>query len=81
MFEHEQEIVDALLNENENFKRLYSRHGELKEKVKEANSGVAPLGGYALDNLKKEKLHVKDQMAAIIHQYREARPDLRAPYR
>ena len=73
MFEYEQEIVNVLLSENENFKRLHSRHGELKEKVKDANSGVAPLDGYALDNLKKEKLYVKDQMAAIINQYRQNR--------
>ena len=73
MFEYEQEIVNVLLSENENFKRLHSRHGELKEKVKDANSGVAPLDGYALDNLKKEKLYVKDQMAAIISQYRQHR--------
>ena len=72
MFEYEQEIVDALLNENENFKRLHSRHGELKEKVNEVNSGVTLLDGYALDNLKKEKLHVKDQMAAMINQYRQS---------
>ena len=75
MFEYEQEIVDALLNENENFKRLHSRHGELKEKVNEANSGLNPVEGYALDNLKKEKLHVKDQMAAMISQYRQSHLD------
>ncbi len=73
MFEYEQEIVNVLLSENENFKRLHSRHGELKEKVKDANSGIAPLDGYVLDNLKKEKLHVKDQMAAIINHYRQNR--------
>ena len=71
MFEYEQEIVDALLNENDNFKKLYSKHGELKKKVKDANSGVAPLDGYTLDNLKKEKLQVKDRMAAMISQYRQ----------
>ena len=73
MFEYEQEIVNVLLSENENFKRLHSRHGELKEKVKDANSGIAPLDGYELDNLKKEKLYVKDQMAAIISQFRQNR--------
>ena len=71
MFEYEQEIVNALLSENENFKRLYSRHGELKEKVKNANSGAAPIDGYALDNLKKEKLYVKDKLAAMINNYRQ----------
>ena len=71
MFEYEQEIVNTLLSENENFKRLYSRHGELKEKVKNANAGVKPLDGYELDNLKKEKLFVKDKLAAMISQYRQ----------
>ena len=71
MFEYEQEIVNALLSENENFKRLYSKHGELKEKVKNANSGAAPIDGYALDNLKKEKLYVKDKLAAMIDNYRQ----------
>ena len=71
MFEYEQEIVNTLLSENENFKRLYSRHGELKEKVKNANAGVEPLDGYELDNLKKEKLFVKDKLAAMISQYRQ----------
>ena len=72
MFEYEQEIVNALLSESENFKRLYSRHGELKEKVKNANSGAEPLDGYELDNLKKEKLFVKDKLAAMISQYRQS---------
>ena len=71
MFEYEQDIVNVLLSENENFKQLYSRHGELKEKVKDANSGAASLDDYALDNLKKEKLYVKDQMAAMINRYRQ----------
>ena len=71
MFEYEQEIVDALLNESENFKRLHSRHGELKQQVNQANSGATPVDAYDLDNLKKEKLHVKDQMAAMISQYRQ----------
>ena len=72
MFEYEQEIVNALLSENEDFKRLYSKHGELKVKVKDANSGMSPLDGYELDSLKKEKLYIKDQMAAMISQYRQS---------
>ena len=74
MFEFEQEIVDALLSEDENFKRLYTRHGKLKKKVNDANNGVEPLDAYILDNLKKEKLQVKDQMALIINRYRQEHP-------
>ncbi len=74
MFEYEQEIVDTLLTENADFKRLYCRHGELKDKVKEANSGLVPLDDYALDTMKKEKLLLKDQMAAMISAYRQSHP-------
>lgn len=74
MFEFEQDIVDALLSEDERFKRLYTRHTELKQKVSNANSGVKPLDSYELDNLKKEKLQVKDQLAMMISRYRQEHP-------
>lgn len=72
MFEHDQEIVDSLLTEDEEFKRLYEKHGQLKQKVKEANLGTQPLDDYSLENLKKEKLFLKDQMAVKIANYRQA---------
>ena len=71
MFEYDQEIVDSLLNENEGFKRLYNKHGELKQRVKEANLTTEAIEGYSLESLKKEKLFLKDKMAAMINQYRE----------
>ncbi len=74
MFEFDQAIVDALLREDKNFKRLYARHGKLKEQVNNANNGVEPLEDYALEALKKEKLQLKDQLAAMISQYRRDHP-------
>ncbi len=71
MFEYDQDIVDSLLNENEGFKRLYNKHGELKQRVKEANLTTEAIEGYSLESLKKEKLFLKDKMAAMINQYRE----------
>ena len=72
MFEHDQEIVDSLLSEDEDFKRLYEKHGKLKQQVREANIGTEPLDDFALENLKKEKLLIKDRMAAMIATYRQA---------
>jgi len=72
MFEFEQEIVDSLLGEDEDFKRLYEKHEELKQKVKEANIGVQAVDEYSLGNLKKEKLLLKDRMANMIAGYRQA---------
>lgn len=70
MFEFDQNIVDSLLSENNDFKRLYEKHGELKRRVKEANIGTAPIDHFDLENMKKEKLMLKDQMAAMIEDYR-----------
>ena len=72
MFEHDQEIVDSLLNEDDDFKRMYEKHGKLKQKVRDANLGAEPIDDFALENLKKEKLLLKDRMAAMIASYRQA---------
>lgn len=72
MFEHDQEIVNSLLSEDDDFKRLYEKHGQLKQKVREANLGTQPLDDYTLENLKKEKLLIKDRMAMMIAHYRQA---------
>ena len=72
MFEYDQQIVEALLTENDDFKRLYEKHVELKQRVHEANAGTEPVDDYALENMKKEKLLLKDRMAAMIQDYRRA---------
>lgn len=71
MFEHEQEIVDVLLSEDNNFQRLYNKHTQLNEKVDEASSGVPTVDEYTLEDMKKKKLLLRDQMAAIISQYKQ----------
>ncbi len=72
MFEFDQNIVDSLLVENVDFKRLYDKHGKLKQRVKDANLGASPMDNYSLENMKKEKLFLKDQMAHFIEDYRRA---------
>ena len=72
MFEFDQEIVDSLLSEDNDFKRLYEKHGQLKQKVRDANLGTDPMDDFALENLKKEKLLIKDRLAVIIENYRQA---------
>ena len=70
MFEYDQEIVEVLLNDNEQFQALYGEHNTLKERVRDAEMGVMPLDAHSLGTMKKEKLLAKDKMAAIIEQYR-----------
>ena len=72
MFEYDQEIVETLLSESDDFKRMFQKHGELKEQVHEAQIGTSAMDDAALENLKKEKLMLKDRMAAIIEDYKRA---------
>ena len=70
MFEYDQDIVEVLLNDNEQFQALYKEHNALKTKIRDAELGVLPLDASSLGTMKKEKLLAKDKMAAMIEQYR-----------
>lgn len=74
MFEYDLDIVETLLNDDQTFKKLYRKHHELKEKVRDAELGVLPLDDLTLGAMKKEKLLAKDRMAAIIEDYRRSHP-------
>lgn len=70
MFEFDQDLMNVLLSEDMNFKRLYEKHVELKERVRMANNGATPIDDFGLENLKKQKLAIKDQMASMLEKYR-----------
>jgi len=70
MFEHEEDIVNNLLQENADFKRMYDKVCQIRVQVKSANTGESPMDDYSLENLKKEKLYLKDRMAGMINEYR-----------
>jgi len=71
MFEFEQEKVNSLLSENADFKRLYDKYCELKQQVRQANERTIQMDEFALEEMKKKKLHLKDQMAKMIDEYGE----------
>jgi len=71
MFEFDEEVVEALLKESVDFKRLYDKHIDLNRDVDSANNGDKPIEDMELEGMKKEKLYLKDQMAQIIDNYRK----------
>ena len=71
MFENDSEIVASLKSENRNFERLYNKHHELKQKVDDAHAGDESLDDLSLEQLKKEKLLIKDRLATLIEDYRK----------
>ncbi len=70
MFEYDQHIVNALLSESNDFKRLYEKHDMLNHRVDEITAGTVPMDDFSLEKLKKEKLLLKDRMASMIEDYR-----------
>ena len=66
MFEHRQEQMEKMKEENEDFLRVYNRHQELDKRVTAAEGGTAPMEHLALNHLKKEKLWAKDQLARMM---------------
>jgi len=67
MFEHRQDKMDELIKENEDFRRIYNRHQELDKRVTAAELGTAPMEDLALNQLKKEKLWIKDKLAVFMN--------------
>lgn len=73
MPDFDQDVVNSLLQENLEFKRLYEKHTQLKQRVRDANFGVLDIDDFDLENMKKEKLFIKDRMAHMIQDYQRSR--------
>lgn len=68
MFEDQQELVEKLLASNADFKELHDQHQALKKTIWESETGVTPKDDYSIDRMKKEKLQLKDKMAALLQE-------------
>ncbi len=69
MFEFEQATVEALLDNDDQFRRLYDKHRDLNTRVDAVNAGNARMEHFELETLKKEKLMLRDRMQAMIYAY------------
>ncbi len=72
MFENRKDQMEILLKNNEDFRRLYNHHQQLEKRVLAAETGTAPMEDLALNQLKREKLRAKDQLARIMEQAQAA---------
>ncbi len=70
MFEYDQEIVQNLLKDSIDFKRMHDKHGQLELEIEEAYNQTDRADDLLVGSLKKEKLQLKDQMAEMVDNYR-----------
>ncbi|MBT8076398.1 MAG: YdcH family protein [Gammaproteobacteria bacterium] len=68
MFSNQKNTMEKLIEENEDFRRIYNRHQELDKRVTAAELGTAPMEDLALNQLKKEKLWIKDKLAVFVNE-------------
>ena len=66
MFESQQSEVENLLKTNPEFKSLYNDHKQLEKRVTAAENGTAPMSDEALNQLKREKLRIKDTLTRLM---------------
>jgi len=68
MFENHREQMEVLLKQNEEFRKLYNNHQQLEKRVLAAEYGTAPMEDLALNQLKRQKLRIKDQLTRLMDQ-------------
>jgi uncharacterized protein YdcH (DUF465 family) len=70
----EQELVEFLKNENEEFRKLSEEHRNLDEFLVEIDSRryLTPEEEIERKNIQKQKLLLKDRMAELIRKYKES---------
>ena len=66
MFPEFRDLITELKGQDLHFSRLFHRHNELDQAIRNMELGVTPAGGMAIEQLKKEKLLLKDQIHVIL---------------
>ncbi|MDY0194735.1 MAG: YdcH family protein [Sulfurovaceae bacterium] len=71
LHEYRDEIT-ALKQSNAHFAKIFEKHNELDQKAKDADEGRAHVSDAELEQIKKEKLLLKDEALKLILEYKNA---------
>ena len=66
MFPEYRTLITTLKQSDQHFTRLFDQHNDLDQKIKNMEVQIEPGTGVEIENLKKEKLHLKDQLYQIL---------------
>ncbi|MFT4173640.1 MAG: YdcH family protein [Rhodocyclaceae bacterium] len=66
MFPEYRELISKLKNSDEHFKRLFARHNELDHRIINIEARIENASDEILNALKREKLHIKDQLYVVL---------------
>lgn len=66
MFPEYRELITRLKTSEAHFNRLFEEHNALDQRIKNMESGQESASHEQIEVLKKEKLHLKDQLYVIL---------------
>lgn len=66
MFPEFRELISQLKTEDAHFARLFDKHNELDQKIKNMEANIELATPTEVEILKKEKLHLKDELYSIL---------------
>lgn len=70
----DEEIIETLRKENEEFRKVYQEHRELDSMLSEFNKKhyLTPEEEFEMHRMKKEKLYKKDKIAELIKNFKSS---------
>lgn len=66
MFPEYRDLITQLKHKDMHFTKLFDRHNEIDQKIKNIEDNIEHASDVELETMKKEKLHLKDQIYAIL---------------
>lgn len=66
MFPEFRDLITRLKTEDAHFARLFEKHNELDQRIQNMASRIELATDAEIEVLKKEKLHLKDELYAIL---------------
>ncbi len=72
MFPEYRDLIHKLKMSDAHFARLFEKHHELDHQIKRMEGGQEPGSQEQIETLKKEKLHIKDQLYVILKKAEQA---------
>jgi uncharacterized protein len=66
MFPEYRELISTLKTQDVHFAKLFNRHNDIDQTIKNMESGVEPGSEGEIENLKKEKLKLKDELYLML---------------
>jgi len=72
VFPEYRDLITRLKTQDDHFARLFHKHNELDQQIRNMEAGIVPANGVSIENLKKEKLQLKDSLYQILRKAAQA---------